>query len=108
MSLIPHISFMCSFTLRSYIYSIYPLKATETPTWLSSITFQLGIRFRGFYLNQVLFQVIKGEKNIDVNSNEHRDERKLIILNAAKEVFIIKGFNATTIQPFKISSIILE
>ncbi|MEH7094885.1 TetR family transcriptional regulator [Neobacillus vireti] len=31
-------------------------------------------------------------------SNEHREERKLIILNAAKEVFINKGFNATTIQ----------
>jgi AcrR family transcriptional regulator len=31
-------------------------------------------------------------------SNEHREERKQIILNAAKEVFISKGFNATTIQ----------
>jgi AcrR family transcriptional regulator len=31
-------------------------------------------------------------------SNEHREERKKIILNAAKEVFIRKGFNATTIQ----------
>jgi hypothetical protein len=47
---------MCSVTLGSYIYSIYPIKATETPTWLSRITFQLGIMFaigyklRGFYL----------------------------------------------------------
>lgn len=31
-------------------------------------------------------------------SKEHREERKQIILNAAKEVFIKKGFNATTIQ----------
>lgn len=31
-------------------------------------------------------------------SQEHREERKKIILNAAKEVFIKKGFHATTIQ----------
>lgn len=31
-------------------------------------------------------------------SKEHRDERKKIILDAAKDVFISKGFNATTIQ----------
>jgi AcrR family transcriptional regulator len=37
-------------------------------------------------------------------SNEHREERKQIILNAAKEVFIKKGYNATTIQDIIISS----
>lgn len=31
-------------------------------------------------------------------SEQHREERKNLILNAAKEVFIKKGFNATTIQ----------
>jgi AcrR family transcriptional regulator len=31
-------------------------------------------------------------------SEQHREERKLIILNAAKEVFISKGFNGATIQ----------
>ena len=31
-------------------------------------------------------------------SNKHREERKNLILEAAKEVFIKKGFNATTIQ----------
>lgn len=31
-------------------------------------------------------------------SNQHREERKNLILKAAKEVFINKGFNATTIQ----------
>jgi hypothetical protein len=31
-------------------------------------------------------------------SNQHREERKNLILLAAKEVFINKGFNATTIQ----------
>jgi AcrR family transcriptional regulator len=31
-------------------------------------------------------------------SNQHREERKNQILEAAKEVFIKKGFNATTIQ----------
>jgi AcrR family transcriptional regulator len=31
-------------------------------------------------------------------SHEHREERKSLILQAAKEVFINKGFNATTIQ----------
>lgn len=31
-------------------------------------------------------------------SDEHKEERKLLILQAAKEVFIKKGYNATTIQ----------
>ncbi|WP_316572260.1 helix-turn-helix domain-containing protein [Neobacillus sp. YIM B06451] len=31
-------------------------------------------------------------------SHQHREERKNLILKAAKEVFISKGFNATTIQ----------
>ena len=31
-------------------------------------------------------------------SDQHREERKNLILQAAKEVFINKGFNATTIQ----------
>jgi AcrR family transcriptional regulator len=31
-------------------------------------------------------------------SNKHREERKNLILKAAKEVFISKGFNGTTIQ----------
>ncbi|OCA82240.1 hypothetical protein A8F94_20205 [Bacillus sp. FJAT-27225] len=31
-------------------------------------------------------------------SNQHREERKNMILQSAKEVFINKGFNATTIQ----------
>lgn len=31
-------------------------------------------------------------------SEQHREERMNLILNAAKEVFIKKGFNATTIQ----------
>ncbi|WP_442598647.1 TetR family transcriptional regulator [Neobacillus sp. D3-1R] len=31
-------------------------------------------------------------------SNQHREERKNLILQAAKEVFIKKGFNGTTIQ----------
>ncbi len=33
---------MCSVTLGSYIYSIYPIKVTEKPTWLSRIKFPIG------------------------------------------------------------------
>jgi AcrR family transcriptional regulator len=42
---------------------------------------------------------LEGEINMTpIVSYEHREERKLLILQAAKEVFINKGFNATTIQ----------
>lgn len=43
---------------------------------------------------------LKKEKLIltPIVSDQHREERKNLILQAAKEVFINKGFNATTIQ----------
>ncbi|WP_409272794.1 TetR/AcrR family transcriptional regulator [Neobacillus sp. SCS-31] len=43
---------------------------------------------------------LKKEKVIlpPIVSHQHREERKNLILKAAKEIFISKGFNATTIQ----------